>query len=82
MDSPAKVLRLLYGNFVSNIFVFFQLQNGASVIWIGMRMSSFADSTLYSMMTSLWSSLEHLETALKSKESTCNADFINSKNCL
>lgn len=39
------------------------------MIWRGMKMSSFADSTLCSTMTSLWFSLEHQETALRSKES-------------
>lgn len=47
----------------------FALQNGASVTWREMRTSSFADSILYSTMTSLWSTLEPQETALKSKES-------------
>lgn len=54
---------------VDGIFVCFLLQNGASAIWRGMKMSSFAGSTLYSTMTNRWSTLEPLEIALRSKES-------------
>lgn len=55
---------------MSSTFVCFLLQSGASVIWRETIMSSFADSTSYSTMTSRWSSLEPQETALRSKEST------------
>ena len=54
------------------VFVFSPLQSGANVTWRGMRMSSFAGSTLYSTMISRWSSLELQETALRLKESKYN----------
>lgn len=47
----------------------FWLQNGLRVTWREMRKSSFADSILFSMMTSQWSSLEPQGTVQRLKES-------------
>lgn len=47
----------------------FLLQNGLRVTWREMRKSSFADSILFSMMISQWSSLEPQGTVQRLKES-------------